>query len=89
MALLCIDQTTGLSVEWVGAAEGLFMSAGDGHSTNSDAYIMGGFAKGEAGIGLVAGTAYRQIGSEPFWTFTVGLSLRLPAAAGLIVIFDD
>jgi hypothetical protein len=79
---------TGLGVEWVGAAEGLFMAA-DGGSSSGDAMIMGGFAKGETGIGLVAGTSYRQIGSQPYWTFTVGLSLRLPAAAGLIVIFDD
>jgi hypothetical protein len=79
---------TGIGVEWVGLGETLFLGASDGNS-GGDAMIMGGVAKGEAGIGLVAGTSYRQIGSEPYWTFTVGLSLRLPAAAGLIVIFDD
>jgi hypothetical protein len=79
---------TGIGVEWVSAAEGLFMGADDGQS-GGDAFIMGGFAKGEVGIGFVAGTSYRQIGSDPYWTFTVGLSLRLPAAAGLIVVFDD
>ena len=65
---------TGLGVEWVGTAEGLFMAADDGRSNGSEPVIVTGFGKGEAGIGLVAGTSYRQIGSEPYWTFTVGLS---------------
>ena len=80
---------TGLGVEWVATAEGLFVAADDGHSGGGDPMILTGVGKGEAGIGIVAGTSYRQVGSEPYWTFTVGLSLRLPAAAGLIFIFDD
>lgn len=79
---------TGIGLEWVGLGETLFLGASDGNS-GGDAMLIGGVAKGEAGIGLVAGTSYRQMGSEPYWTFTVGLSLRLPGAAGLIVIFDD
>lgn len=80
---------TGLGMEWVGTAEGFFLGADDGHASGSEPMIITGVGKGELGIGLVAGTSYRQIGTEPYWTFTVGLSLRLPAAAGLIVIFDD
>ena len=79
---------TGLGLEWVGTAEGLFLAADDGNS-GGEPVIMGGVAKGETGIGLIAGTSYRQIGSDPYWTFTLGLSVRLPAAAGLIVIFDE
>ena len=80
---------TGLGVEWVGTTEGLFLGADDGNASGSEPMIITGVGKGELGIGLVAGTSYRQIGAEPFWTFTVGLSLRLPAAAGLIFVFDD
>lgn len=79
---------TGLSCEWVSNGTGIFMGA-QGGGGNSEGGIVGGFASGETGIGLVVGGAYRHIGAEPYWTVTAGLSLRLPAAAGLVVIFDD
>ena len=45
-----------------------------------------GYAEGEASIGVQLATGFRMQQGLPWWLVTVGLTVRLPASAGVAVI---
>lgn len=47
--------------------------------------MLGG-AYGEYGIGVHAGAGMRGVGTERYWIVTGGLTLRLPAIAGVLIV---
>lgn len=66
-----------LAFEVASFAEGVFASGGGGS-------FVGGAAYGENGIGAFAGVGNRQFAGDAYWVFSAGVSLRMPATAGVI-----
>ncbi len=46
-----------------------------------------GFAVGEGGVGLTFEAGYHVVGPQAFWSITAGLTVRLPAAAGVAIVW--
>ena len=65
-----------LAVELLTYANGAFGANGGG-----DAIV--GVARGEGGVGAFAGVSHRRFHDDSYWLASAGLSLRVPATAGV------
>jgi hypothetical protein len=66
-----------LALEIASFAKGMFGAGG------ADGFILGG-AHGEGGLGAFAGMSHRRFSDDSYWLASAGLSLRVPAVAGVI-----
>lgn len=71
--------TFSFDVETFSYADGSFSGA------DSDGAVLGG-ALGEGGIGFSLGAGVRGIDRLRYWMLTAGLTLRLPAVAGILIV---
>jgi hypothetical protein len=65
-----------LAIELLTYANGPFSSGGG-------ADVVVGVARGEGGIGAFAGVSHRRFQDDSYWLASAGLSVRVPAAAGI------
>ena len=65
-----------LAFELASFAKGAFVEGGGGDG-------VAGVAFGEGGIGAFAGVSHRRFADDAYWLGSAGVSLRIPAAAGV------
>jgi hypothetical protein len=73
--------TLGAMFEYTGVTVGDFASA------DEDSAIIG-IGAGQWAIGLYAAAGYRHLGLGDYWTFTAGITARIPFTAGIICCVD-
>ena len=73
--------TLGAMFEYTGVTVGDFASA------DEDSAIIG-IGAGQWAIGLFTAAGYRHLGRGEYWTFTAGLTARIPFTAGVICCLD-
>jgi hypothetical protein len=66
-----------LAAEMTSFARGAFAASGSGGG-------VAGFAHGEGGIGAFAGVGHRRFRDDAYWLASAGISVRLPAAGGIL-----
>ncbi len=75
----------GLVFEFASFVSGPHTSLDDADADHSDGAYVGAHL-GEAGIGVTVDGAWRQVGGLQEWLVLAGLTFRLPAAAGLLLV---
>ena len=74
--------TGGATFELVGWTDGPV----EDEDPDDDATFIG-VATGEGGVGLTFEVGYHAVGPQAFWSITGGLTFRLPAAAGIAILW--
>lgn len=85
-----IGGSLGLNVEWVSATSSLYAAGHHGYDSatrEKSNWDTLGYAHGEYAVGLYLAMAYRHFAEDDYWLFHGGITIRLPASIGAIVLW--